>query len=216
MQEHQRRFPAGIVVGLSALVVAAGSATAFLTWQNAQNTQPTPVAVGQPQANAPRSTPATSQNLITPQAPTTEKTAQVYWLKDSATDLELVPAAVKVKTADREEAFLAAAMNNLLNDAPNKDLMTGIPKGTTLRSLKVKSDSIYIDLSKPFTSGGGSASMMGRLAQILYTATSLNPKAKVFLAVEGKPLTALGGEGLIVDQPLTRSQFEQDTGAKQE
>ncbi|MER3476713.1 MAG: spore germination protein [Leptolyngbya sp. ERB_1_2] len=195
------------------------SATAFLTWQNAQKTQPTPVAVGQPQANAPQSIPAapsTSQNLITPKALTTEKTAQIYWLKDSATDLELVPVAVKVKSADREEALLAAAMTNLLNDAPNKDLMTGIPKGTTLRSLKLKSDSVYIDLSKPFTSGGGSASMMGRLAQILYTATSLNPKAKVFLSVEGKTLTTLGGEGLIVDQPLTRSQFEQDTGAKQE
>ncbi|MBW4445089.1 MAG: GerMN domain-containing protein [Plectolyngbya sp. WJT66-NPBG17] len=219
MQEHQRRFPLGIVIGLSTLVVATGSATALFTWQNAQKNQPIQIAVEPPQTNAPQSVPAappTSQNLITPQAPTTEKTAQIYWLRDSATDLELVPIAVKVKSADREEAQLTAAVNNLLSDAPNKDLMTGIPNGTTLRSLKVKSDSVYIDLSKAFASGGGSLSMTGRLAQILYTATSLNPTAKVFLSVEGKPLTVLGGEGLIVDQPLTRSQFEQDTGAKKE
>ncbi len=218
MQEHQRRFPLGLVVGLSTLVVATGSATAFFTWQNAQKSQPIAVTAEQPQASAPQSIPApsTSQNLITSQAPTTEKTAQIYWLKDSPTDLELVPIAVKVKSADREEARLTAAINSLLSDAPDKDLMTGIPKGTTLRSLKVKSDSVYLDLSKSFASGGGSFSMTGRLAQILYTATSLNPKAKLFLSVEGKPLTVLGGEGLIVDQPLTRSQFEQDTGAKQE
>lgn len=212
MQEHQRRFPLGIVVGLSTLVVATGSATAFFTWQNAQKSQPVPVAVEPsqvlpPQASAPVAPPI-SQNTI---QPTVEKTAQVFWLKNSDTNLELVPVAVKVKSADREEALLSAAVNTLLNDAPNQQVLTGIPKGTTLRSLKVKSDSVYVDLSKAFVSGGGSLSMTGRLGQILYTATSLNPNAKVYLSVEGKPLTVLGGEGLMVDQPLTRSQFEQDT-----
>ncbi|WNZ43672.1 GerMN domain-containing protein [Leptolyngbya boryana CZ1] len=219
MQEHPRRFPLGIVVGLSTLVVATGSATAFFTWQQAQKQAPTPVAVEQPQTQDPRtaaSVPSVSQNQIKPQAPTTEKTAQVFWLKDSATDMELVPVAIKVKSDDRQEVLLTAAVNNLLNNPPTQDLMTGIPQGTQLRSLKVKADSIYVDLTRPFTAGGGSLSMTGRLAQILYTTTSLNPKAKVFLSVEGKPLTVLGGEGLIVEQPLTRSQFEQDTGTKQE
>ncbi|MBE9012692.1 GerMN domain-containing protein [Pseudanabaenaceae cyanobacterium LEGE 13415] len=215
MQEHQRRFPVGIVVGLSTLVVATGSATAFFTWQNAQKTQSVPVAVQPPQAISPQASapaaPPSSQNSI--QTPTTEKTAQVFWLKNSDTNLELVPTALKVKSADREEAVLTAAVNNLLTNAPDRELATGIPKGTTLRSLKVKSDAVYVDLSKAFTTGGGSHSMTGRLGQILYTATSLNPSAKVYLSVEGEPLTVLGGEGLIVDQPLTRSQFEQDTGS---
>ena len=218
MQEHQHRFPIGIVVGLSTLVVASGSATAFFTWQNAQKSKPI-VAVEQPRATAPQAipvSPPTSQNLIKPQLPTIEKTAQIYWLKDSATDLELVPVAIKVKSDDRDETLLTTAVTNLLSDSPNKDLMTGIPQGTTLRSLKVKSDSVYVDLSKAFAMGGGSLSMLGRLAQVLYTATSLNPTAKVFLFIEGKPLTVLGGEGLMVDQPLTRSQFEQGTGAKHE
>lgn len=214
--QKDRRFPLGIVVGLSTLVVATGGATAFFTWQNTHNSQPTPVAAKSPQANAPESVPnaPASQNPI--QAPATEKTAQVYWLKDSATDLKLAPVTLKVKSVDRDEARLTAAFNTLLSTAPSKDLSSGIPIGTTLRSLKVKSDSIYVDLSKAFTSGGGSSSMIGRLAQVLYTATSLNPKAKVFLSVEGKPLTVLGGEGLIIDQPLTRSQFEQETGTKPE
>lgn len=222
MQEHQRRFPLGIVVGLSMLVVATGSAAAFFTWQNAQKNQQTPVAVEKSQPNSPQAIPAAppaaSQNFIKsqPQAPSAEKTAQVFWLKANATDMELVPIAIKVKSDDRQEALLTAALSNLLSGEPNKDLMTGIPQGTKLRSLKVKTDSIYVDLTKPFTTGGGSLSMTGRLAQILYTATSLDPKAKLYLSVEGKPLTVLGGEGLIVEQPLTRSQFEQDTGAKQE
>jgi spore germination protein GerM len=52
--------------------------------------------------------------------------------------------------------------------------------------------------------------MIGRLAQVLYTATSLDPNRKVWLEVEGKPLEVLGGEGLEVSQPLDRYQFEKD------
>lgn len=216
MQKDQRRFPIGIVVGLSTLVVATGSATAFFTWKNTHKSQPTPVAVKSPQAAAPESVPSPFSGSQNPtQTPTTGKTAQIYWLKDNAADLELAPVAVKVKSTDRGETRLTAAFNTLLNDTPSKNLNSGIPAGTKLRSLKIKSESVYVDLSKEFTTGGGSLSMMGRLAQVLYTATSLNPKAKVFLSIEGKPLTVLGGEGLMIDQPLTRSQFEQETGIKQ-
>jgi spore germination protein GerM len=52
--------------------------------------------------------------------------------------------------------------------------------------------------------------MTGRVAQILYTATSLQPTAKVWIDVEGKPLETLGGEGLELKQPLTRQGFEQN------
>ncbi|MEW5861695.1 MAG: spore germination protein, partial [Cyanobacteriota bacterium] len=56
----------------------------------------------------------------------------------------------------------------------------------------------------------GSASMTGRVAQILYTATSINPNTNVWIDVEGKRLEVLGGEGLVIDQPLTRQNFEKN------
>jgi spore germination protein GerM len=55
--------------------------------------------------------------------------------------------------------------------------------------------------------------MIYRVAQILYTATSINPQAPVFLSIAGKPLNdnyPLGGEGLTLEYPLTRQQFNQD------
>ncbi len=218
MQNQPRRFPVGIAVAVATLV-AAGSATAYLTQQRAQNSNSTPT-IQQSQPIPPSQTlpPAPPQNStdVTQPASTVEKTAQIYWLRDRGTDFELAPVSVKVKSENRPEAQLTAAMNTLLSGTSDKTVTSAVPDGTQLRSLKIKSDGIYVDLSKSFVTGGGSAAMQGRLAQVLYTATSLNPAAPVYLLIEGKPITTLGGEGLEVSQPMTRSQFEQGEGMKGE
>lgn len=173
---------------------------------------PTPVQV--PQAQVPQ---AQVPQVLVPKSPqpkplqqTDALTVQVYWIKGAIGKFEAVPTKVAVKQADNPDAVLQVAFNSLLAGPKDASVSSEIPQGTKLRSLNVKSEGVYVDLSREFTSGGGSSSMTSRLGQVIYTATSLKPNTKVWISVEGKPLELLGGEGLEVAQPSTRQSFDKN------
>lgn len=198
-QQRANRIPLGVIAGLSAAAIAAGGGAAWWTW-NSANSPPTPHA---------STTPQTSPSKSPVRAPV-EQTAQIYWLKDTGDRLELVPNPVTV-AAEQPNAVLQAAFNRLLaGPTDTATVSSTIPEGTKLRGVKIQNDGIHVNLSEEFTTGGGSDSMTGRVAQVLYTATSLQPTAKVWIDVEGKPLEVLGGEGLELDQPLTRQSFKEN------
>jgi spore germination protein GerM len=156
----------------------------------------------------------TAPEVTTPTSPQTlsqspqEQRLAIYWLKVTDNRIELAPVPATLDRNQSSQVILAGAIKRLLAGPAQNEGTTTIPEGTQLLDLRLEVDGIHLNLSQEFTSGGGSTSMMGRLAQILYTATSLNPEAAVWLSVEGKPLDVLGGEGLMVDQPLTRKAME--------
>jgi spore germination protein GerM len=194
----------GIWAGLAAVILAAGG----ITWWAWKSTQPPAI----PEATTSPTTPPTATPDIT-QAPL-EQTVQVYWLKPTDMQFELVPSPVTVNAPGQPDALLKAALEAMLKSANPPDSTPGltstVPQGTTLKQVAIKPDGVHVDLSQAFTTGGGSTSMTGRVGQVIYTATTLDPKAPVWLSVEGKPLEVLGGEGLVIDQPMTRDSFEQN------
>lgn len=137
---------------------------------------------------------------------------QMYRLEIVDNRIRLIPETIQTRVASPEIA-LKQALEKLLAQSPTFDPTTTIPQQTRLLNLHTNKQGIYVDLSPEFAQGGGSSSMIYRVAQILYTATSINPQAPVFLSIAGKPLNdnyPLGGEGLILEYPLTRQQFNQD------
>ncbi|MBW4670022.1 MAG: GerMN domain-containing protein [Cyanomargarita calcarea GSE-NOS-MK-12-04C] len=138
---------------------------------------------------------------------------QAYWLQTEGENIHLVARKVVVKQGVSKKIALTEALSNILATPQGSELTTTIPRGTKLLNLEVNKNEVHVNLSKDFTEGGGSTSMIYRVAQVLYTASSLDNNVKVYLLVEGKLIdenNPLGGEGVILTEPLTRSQFAED------
>lgn len=83
-----------------------------------------------------------------------------------------------------------------------------IPAGARLNGVRIAGGTATVDLSPEFEAGGGSLSLRLRVAQVVHTATQFPTVRRVAFAIEGEPVEALGGEGLLVDPPLTRADLE--------
>ncbi|MGE5689368.1 MAG: GerMN domain-containing protein [Pseudomonadota bacterium] len=92
-------------------------------------------------------------------------------------------------------------------------LGTAIPRGTRLLGLSVANGTVTVDLSGEFDDGGGSASMLGRVAEIVATLTQFPGFERVAFRLDGEPVEAIGGEGVVVDPPIGREAIEGQTPA---
>jgi hypothetical protein len=122
----------------------------------------------------------------------------------------LVPTLFEVPETN---AVATAAMNHLLAGPPTSregyaPISTAIPAGTKLLGLTIRGGVATVDLSGEFASGGGSASAMYRLAQVVYTLTQFGTVTSVVFHVDGEPVTVFGSEGIVLDGPVGRDRFE--------
>jgi hypothetical protein len=158
-------------------------------------------------------TAATTTTKVEPTEPTTSSTdapadrtqVRAYFLRDE-----------KVQPVAREATGVevaAGAMAGLLSGPTTAEgdigLSTSIPDGTRVRGVVVEDRIATVDLSEGFASGGGSASMRARVAQVVFTLTQFPTVDAVTFEIDGEPLTVLGGEGLILDHPQRRSDWEE-------
>ena len=217
-QQHISRFPKELILGISTLLLPLFGGLIWWAWQTQISPQveiPTSSAKS-PQVEIP--TPLVKSPQVEIPTPSvklqpTELQPQAYWLQIVNDKIQLVPQATHSQPENSPELALKSALNDLFQGSLNSKLTTTIPAGTRLLSLRITEAGIYIDVSREFSQGGGTTSMVYRVAQVLYTVTSLDYQAKVFLSVEGQPLDEdhpLGGEGLILRYPLTRQEFTED------
>ncbi|MBD2495722.1 GerMN domain-containing protein [Nostoc sp. FACHB-280] len=198
----QRNYPVyrEAIAGYALVILAVSGGTAWLTWQM---TNPTTQVNNSAVIIASKSAPKNVEEIQ----------PQTYWLKFDNNQIHLVPQPVEVKVGVTSEEALKLAFTHLLTTPKIAELSTTIPSGTKILDVRVTKTGIYVNLSPEFSQGGGSTSMAYRLAQVVYTATSIDPTAKVYVSVAGKPIDTdhpLGGEGLILRQPITRQQFTED------
>lgn len=198
-QTRNKNISFGIIAGISASVVIASGTLAWFMTQT-PNSSTTNTTSSQTIKN-----PTEQLNSQVNQ----QQTANIYWLRTKDQGLDLVSQPLKI-AANQPDKVLEKAFTILLAGPTEGTGSTTIPTGTKLLGITVENNDIKVNLSQKFTSGGGSASMIGRVGQIVYTATSLNPQGKVYIQVNGQPLEVLGGEGVEIEQPLTREKFNKN------
>src|SRR5660397_255121 len=87
-------------------------------------------------------------------------------------------------------------------------LYTSIPANTAYLALDISKGIATVDLSQEYASGGGSLAMMMRLTQVVYTLTQFDTVSGVRFQLDGKPVEVFGGEGIVLDHPIDRSDYE--------
>ncbi len=132
-------------------------------------------------------------------------TIRVYFSKN-----EKMCAATRVipKTQEVGAAAMKALLEGPTAEEERAGMVSNIPEGTTFLGLDVENGVATVDLSKEYESGGGSLSMFMRLAEVVFTLTQFPTVEGVNFMLDGKPIEVLGGEGIIIDHPMTRADYE--------
>ena len=222
--------PTAIVVVLAALLVAAcGPATGDLGGVatpptsaepsfDLQSSEPTPGASIDPGASPsgapttePTATPGSDPQNTPAPAPTGTTIVRAYYFLGSFVDnAGLTPV---LREVSKTRAVGAAAMTALL-EGPNETelsaspaMYTAIPEGTRFLGLRIEHGVATVNLSREFESGGGSASVLGRLAQVVYTLTQFPSVSGVKFELDGEPVTVFSGEGVVLDGPVGRADY---------
>ncbi len=82
-----------------------------------------------------------------------------------------------------------------------------IPADTLFLGLDVADGLATVDLSREFEAGGGTFSMTGRLAQVVYTVTQFPTVDRVEFRLDGEPVSVFSGEGILLEAPVTRDDY---------
>jgi spore germination protein GerM len=194
-------------MALAVAVALAGAGCASTTTTPAPTTTAsttTSVTTTSSSTTAPTTAPTTTTVATTVAPPTTAvpaSTVSVYLVRGQR--LGVTRRSVPVPAVLR--GALVALLEGPSAAERDEGLTTAIPAGTRLRSVALADGTATIDLSREFQSGGGTLSMSLRLAEVVFTATQFGNVDRVALRIEGTPISVLGGEGLVLPDPLVRS-----------
>jgi germination protein M len=117
-----------------------------------------------------------------------------------------------IRVAPKSPAVATAAIDALIAGPTARERRHGIgsvvPAGTKLLGISIHHGTATVDLSSEYASGGGSLSITVRLAQVVYTVTQFATVKRVAFEQDGRPMTVISGDGILIDRKQTRADYE--------
>lgn len=156
--------------------------------------------------------------VYNPLEPKNEELKETKQLDEKIVKIFIIDSSAKIRPVNRtcntsiENSCFEYAIKELVT-APSKwekskGFFSEIPQGTKVLSVRESANSIQIDLSSNFEAGGGTESTRYRVMQLIKTAKA-NTNIPVYLYINGKQANVIGGEGLMIKQPLSERSIDE-------
>lgn len=148
--------------------------------------------------------------------PTVEKPVEkvyvnIFFIGQNANKEEVYKAVNREYDKDVDGSKIKFAIQSLIAGPKQNERAKGvyseIPAGTRIISINETSDKVVINLNSAFETGGGTESIYKRLNQIIKTAKR-NTNKPVYLYIEGNKAEVIGGEGIMITQPLSENSLD--------
>jgi spore germination protein GerM len=147
------------------------------------------------------STEQQKKSEVKPDQTKTTETIKVYFPNDEGT--KLIAESKKIKNSGADQ--YTETMNALLEGSKDKKVVSIIPAGTKLRSVKVDKGIAYVDFSQELIKkfNGGSTGELMLVGSIVDTLTEYPEIKGVQILVEGKKVETIAGH-MDTSEPLKR------------
>ena len=135
----------------------------------------------------------------------------VYFIGKNEHNEEVYKAVKREYNKDIDGSKLRFAVTSLIRGPQNTEKQRGvyteIPSGSEVINITEQSDKVIVNLNSAFVNGGGTESLYKRLYQLIKT-VKLNSKVPVYLYIDGQRADVVGGEGIMLSQPLSNSSLD--------
>ncbi|GMO15366.1 MAG: GerMN domain-containing protein [Treponemataceae bacterium] len=156
--------------------------------------------------------PSSTQKSVQAPNPRNNVTEERIWFVEILAD-GIISRRSVIRSVPKTSSSLASAVNSLLAGPTSADaqkkLRTLVPEGVRLLSQSVYDSGVAVlDFSDEFAYNRyGVEGYLAQLMQIVYTATEIGGIDSVQFLINGELTEYLGGEGVWIGSPLSRSSF---------
>lgn len=151
------------------------------------------------------------ENPPKPEPPVEKVYVNVYFIGQNDNKEEVYKAVNREYDKDVDGSKIKFAIQSLIlgpkQNEKAKGVYTEIPADTKIISINETQDKVVINLNSAFEQGGGTESIYKRLNQIIKTAKR-NTTKPVYLYINGNKAEVIGGEGIMITQPLNENSLE--------
>ena len=160
-----------------------------------------------------------SQRSVTEETPVVEKNPEpvtkeyvnIFFIGKNDKNEEVYKAVKRVYNKEIDGTKIRFAINELMRgpkmEEQRKGVYTEIPAGVEVLNIAEQSDKVIVNLSNTYTMGAGTEGIYKRLYQLIKT-VKLNSEKPVYLYIDGTKADVIGGDGLMLTQPLNEKSLE--------